>query len=87
MVVLLDVAVFSLSVLTPNEVEAAGSSTSPPVTAGKTDYGLDDKSDDWVGEVVHCLRGSVCPAHERVCASNYVSSRDRPYIKDQRGSR
>lgn len=53
MVVLLDVAILSLSVLAPYEVETAGSSTSPPVTAGKTDDGLQDKSDDGVGEVVH----------------------------------
>jgi hypothetical protein len=52
-VVLLDIPVLSLSVLTPYEVEAAGNSTSPPVTAGKTDYGLYDQSDDWVSEVVH----------------------------------
>ena len=49
MVVLLDVPVFSLGVLASYEVEAAGSSTSPPVTAGKTDDGLYDESDDWVG--------------------------------------
>jgi hypothetical protein len=44
----LDVAIFSLSVFTAHEVETASSSTSPPVTAGKTDYGLYHKSDDWV---------------------------------------
>ena len=52
---MLDVAILSLSVLAPYEVEAAGSSTSPPVTAGKTDDGLYDESDDWVGEVVHVV--------------------------------
>ena len=50
---MLNVAILSLSVLTPYEVEAAGSSTSPPVPAGKTDDGLQDKSDDWVLKVVH----------------------------------
>jgi hypothetical protein len=36
----LDVAVLSLSVFATNKVEAASSSTNPPVTAYKADDGL-----------------------------------------------
>lgn len=50
---MLDVPVLGLSVLATDEVEAAGCCASPPVTADKADDGLDDESDDWVGEVVH----------------------------------
>ena len=52
---MLDVAVFGLSVLAPDEVKAPGGSTNPPVTTGKTNDGLQDESDDWVSEVVHAL--------------------------------
>ena len=52
---MLDVAILSLGVFATDKIEAAGNSTSPPVTTGKTDDGLQDESDDWVGEVVHAL--------------------------------
>jgi hypothetical protein len=42
-----------LGILAADEVEATGSSTNPPVTAGNADDGLQDESDDWVGEMVH----------------------------------
>ncbi len=61
MVVLLDVPVLSLGVFTPYEVEAAGNSTSPPVTADKADDGLYDESDDWVLKVVHVLVARALP--------------------------
>ncbi len=50
---MLDVAILCLGILAADEVEATGSSTNPPVTAGKTDNGLQDKGDDWMGEVFH----------------------------------
>ena len=52
---MLDVPVLSLSVLTPDEVKRASSSTSPPVTGEQTDDGLYDEGDDWVSEVVHVV--------------------------------
>jgi hypothetical protein len=53
-----DVAILGLGVLSTDKVEAAGNSTSPPVTADKADDGLYDEGDDWVGEVVHRLFGA-----------------------------
>jgi hypothetical protein len=55
----LDVAVLGLGILATYEVKRASSSASPPVTAGKTNDGLQDESDDWVDEVAHILRGCV----------------------------
>jgi hypothetical protein len=47
----LDVAILGLGVFTAYKVERASSSTSPPVTAGKADDGLQDKADNNVRNV------------------------------------